>query len=170
MLSPSPARRGPSRACLGPPLSGRTLRVSRSVASDRSMHRVPPRTPSVGSEATRYAASRPPSLRLLQPGAAWHPLAWLWWLWCSWPAACGPGHVSYSVCYTQEIMPCMAVGRLPEVGMYMTSKRAVWASSIECCMPDVLCMMERREESLGLARAKSARPAGPLCYTRGNIA
>ena len=38
-LSPSQTRSGPSIACLDPSLIGWMLRVSGSVASDRSMHR-----------------------------------------------------------------------------------------------------------------------------------
>ena len=85
------------------------------------------------------------------------------------------GRVWPRACQLQRLlqlgnMRCMARDGRPEVGMYMSSKRAVWVFSIECCMADVLCVMYRRVESLWLERVKLVRPAGPLCYTHRNIA
>jgi hypothetical protein len=64
------------------------------------------------------------------------------------------GRVWPRACQLQRLlqlgnMQCMARDGRPEVGMYMSSKRAVWVFSIECCMADVLCVMYRLLRAFG---------------------
>ena len=128
------------------------------------MHRMASRMPSVLSEATRCASSRPPNLRLPQPGAEYHQPAWVRCLWRSRPVVYSSGLVCYSACYTQEIVP----GRAQKRVCNACSVGWVCALDIEYCTSHVLYVSYRSAGTPAFSRGGRASHGVTRCYRGGN--